>query len=188
MRAQQARPRFHNECSESVVGDRHHLRADVGRLALPRAEVAERLGRSVATVRRLEGSKLHPKISARGTRLFDPGEVDALAREVQETGRALSPTDRTVPQEDRPSWEEYDELQEQVDMLRAENRDLATELQDAHSRADAAQSQLSKLRHAVRRWAGDMDQACALLIQADTDQLQELALEALAAVPDEVPS
>jgi hypothetical protein len=48
---------------------------------LTRAEVADRLGRSVATVRRLEGVVLHPSRGRRGVRLFDADEVDRVARE-----------------------------------------------------------------------------------------------------------
>jgi len=48
---------------------------------LTRAQVAARLGRSVATVRRLEGVVLHPSRGRRGVRLFEKDEVDRVARE-----------------------------------------------------------------------------------------------------------
>jgi hypothetical protein len=48
---------------------------------LTRSQVADRLGRSVATVRRLEGVVLHPSLGRRGVRLFDAHEVDRVARE-----------------------------------------------------------------------------------------------------------
>jgi hypothetical protein len=48
---------------------------------LTRAEVADRLGASVSTVRRYEGDKLHPKADEAGVHWFDPAEVSALAAE-----------------------------------------------------------------------------------------------------------
>jgi Helix-turn-helix domain len=53
---------------------------------MTRQQVAKRLGRSVATVRRLEGGRLRPTQDSRGVHQFDPDEVDALARDV-ESGR-----------------------------------------------------------------------------------------------------
>lgn len=46
---------------------------------LSRAQVAERIGASVATVRRYEGTLLHPHVDKDGTHRFDPKEVTALA-------------------------------------------------------------------------------------------------------------
>jgi hypothetical protein len=46
---------------------------------LSRAQVAERIGASVATVRRYEGTLLHPHVDKDGTHRFDPAEVTALA-------------------------------------------------------------------------------------------------------------
>jgi len=45
---------------------------------LTRAGVAKRLGRSLATVRRMEGTELHPSVDDRGVHRFDPDEVDAF--------------------------------------------------------------------------------------------------------------
>jgi hypothetical protein len=44
---------------------------------LTRREAAARLGKSVATIRRLEGTHLTPRLVA-GVHRFDPDEVDAL--------------------------------------------------------------------------------------------------------------
>jgi DNA-binding transcriptional MerR regulator len=46
---------------------------------LTRDDVAKRLGVSVSTVRRLEGSRLHPLITDKGVRRFKPGDVEQLA-------------------------------------------------------------------------------------------------------------
>jgi AcrR family transcriptional regulator len=47
-----------------------------------RAQVAARLGVSISTVRRYEGSRLHPKVGDDDVHLFDPKEVAALAVEL----------------------------------------------------------------------------------------------------------
>ena len=49
---------------------------------LTRPQLAERLGKSVATIRRIEGVLLHPHQDARGVYRFDAAEVDALANRV----------------------------------------------------------------------------------------------------------
>ena len=53
--------------------------ADDNRPPLSRADVAERLGVSVATVRRYEGSRLHPTVDSSGAHWFSAKEVTALA-------------------------------------------------------------------------------------------------------------
>ena len=47
---------------------------------LTRSQVARRLGKSVATVRRLESRVLHPKRGRSGAWLFDSDDVERLAR------------------------------------------------------------------------------------------------------------
>jgi len=49
---------------------------------MTRRQVAKRLGKSLATVRRLEGNRLHPVRDVRGVHHFDPDEVEALAQDV----------------------------------------------------------------------------------------------------------
>jgi hypothetical protein len=46
---------------------------------LTRRQVADRIGASIATVRRYEGTLLHPRVDEDGTHRFDPIEVTALA-------------------------------------------------------------------------------------------------------------
>jgi len=50
---------------------------------MTRKQVASRLGKSVATVRRIEGVLLYPTRDSRGVHRFDVSEVDALARRVK---------------------------------------------------------------------------------------------------------
>jgi hypothetical protein len=47
---------------------------------LTRAQVAARLGKSIATIRRMEGTDLHPRKDANGVHRFSPVEVAAVAR------------------------------------------------------------------------------------------------------------
>lgn len=60
-------------------------------LMLTRSGVAKRLGKSLATVRRMEGAELHPTRGSNGVHLFDPDEVDAVARgETVDRSRRIS--------------------------------------------------------------------------------------------------
>ena len=56
---------------------------------LTRIQVARRLGKSVATVRRLEGAQLHPYVDASGVHRFDVREVERLARRLNVPGARL---------------------------------------------------------------------------------------------------
>ena len=47
---------------------------------LTRSQVAKRLRRSIATVRRMEGHELHPQKDERGVHRFDAEEVAEVAR------------------------------------------------------------------------------------------------------------
>lgn len=49
---------------------------------LTRSQVARRLGKSIATVRRIEGVLLRPVQDAHGVHRFDADEVDALAEDI----------------------------------------------------------------------------------------------------------
>lgn len=58
---------------------------------LTRSGVAKRLGKSIATVRRMEGAELHPIRDARGVLRFSVGEVERVACAEQHRSRG---TDR----------------------------------------------------------------------------------------------
>jgi len=61
------------------VADEGVNRQAAGIERVTRRRVAERLGISVTSVRRLEGTRLHPKRDTHGVWLFDAAEVEALA-------------------------------------------------------------------------------------------------------------
>jgi DNA-binding transcriptional MerR regulator len=52
---------------------------DAKQASLTRDDVAKRLGVSISTVRRLEGSRLHPLVTDKGVRRFRPADVEQLA-------------------------------------------------------------------------------------------------------------
>lgn len=52
---------------------------DLKHASLTRDDVAKRLGISVSTVRRLEGSRLHPLVTDNGVRRFKPADVEEVA-------------------------------------------------------------------------------------------------------------
>lgn len=58
---------------------------------MTRNQVARRLGKSIATVRRIEGVLLHPTRDERGVHHFEPDDVEALAVDVERGVVALSP-------------------------------------------------------------------------------------------------
>jgi hypothetical protein len=72
----------------------------VPRGKLTRAEVARRLGVSVTTLRRMEGTKLHPTKRADGVHVFDETEVESVMvtyRQVRSrTTRATTEVDGTI--------------------------------------------------------------------------------------------
>lgn len=74
---------------------------------LSRTQVAERIGASVATVRRYEGTLLHPLVDKDGTHRFDPKEVTALAasRANQALGRGTIRNAKPVVPEARTRGE-----------------------------------------------------------------------------------
>lgn len=68
-------------CGQATAKSQHLsvvARAD-DNTRLTRAQVADRIGASVSTVRRYEGERLHSKTDENGVNWFDPKEVTALA-------------------------------------------------------------------------------------------------------------
>lgn len=54
--------------------------------SLTRSKVAERLGVSLTTLRRMEGKQLHPQTGPGGVRLFDSMEVESVSVKMRKTG------------------------------------------------------------------------------------------------------
>ena len=64
---------------------------------LTRGQVASRLGISVSTVRRLEGTRLHPTIDSEDVRWFDEKEVASLAAELVNASNSKRKGTRGTP-------------------------------------------------------------------------------------------
>jgi transcriptional regulator with XRE-family HTH domain len=94
---------------------------------LTRAQVASRLGVSVSTVRRFEGERLHPQIGPDDVRLFDPGEVAALAAELADEPRARRLRNAARDPGAKPAPRSEDELAAQV-FERLEQRQSLAEI------------------------------------------------------------
>ena len=89
---------------------------------MTRKQVALRLGKSVATVRRIEGVLLYPTRDVRGVHRFDVSEVDALARRVKsgrvQLSQEFSPTNgKAYEFATRESCERCARLKRRVDGL-----------------------------------------------------------------------
>lgn len=106
-----------------------------------RKQVAQRLGKSLATVRRMEGVLLHPTQDARGVNQFDPTEVERVAREVT-AGRIVVHRElrdavdaHALPFDDANNGcESCTRLQSKLDEQRSSyERELAT-IRDQHNR------------------------------------------------------
>jgi len=99
---------------------------------MTRKQVAQRLGKSLATVRRIEGVLLHPTQDARGVHRFNCDEVEALARDIERGRQPLARSmrgDAGEPSNDFP-WRDdtasNSALLKELDQLRKETRRAAT--------------------------------------------------------------
>lgn len=120
---------------------------------MTRTQVARRLGKSLATVRRIEGVLLHPTQDARGVHRFDSGEVEALARDIK-TGRASLALEMRRNGSESPMGDPQDHdrcancldlereiatLRDELEERRAAQRLELTRLQIEHDRQRAIQ-------------------------------------------------
>ncbi len=94
---------------------------------LTRAQVASRLGISISTVRRFEGERLHPQVGPDDVRLFDAGEVAALAAELANEPRARRLRNAAADPGGKPAPRSADELAAQV-FERLEQRQSLAEI------------------------------------------------------------
>lgn len=125
---------------------------------LTRMGVAKKLGKSLATVRRMEGHELHPEVDENGVHLFDEDEVDDLARtrgygprygeRQAQAGRAkagAASDDDDTPSGRRPRPHGSDATQRSIVAgLRIESRSFRTELEAARAETAALKERLEE--------------------------------------------
>ena len=84
---------------------------------LTRSGVAKRLGKSIASVRRMEGVELFPTRDVRGVHRFDPGEVGRVARDARHgMGKSRYDAHRVADLEDLHA--RVDQVEERFQALR----------------------------------------------------------------------
>jgi hypothetical protein len=103
---------------------------------LTRSGVAKRLGKSIATVRRMEGHELHPVKDENGVHRFDPEEVAEVAR----SRRSESVADDSEAQLEQVQQER---VAEELDWLQWQRQ----------QRAEWARREEERVREEVRRRA-----------------------------------
>lgn len=121
---------------------------------LTRSAVANRLGKSIATVRRLEDKVLHPVRDAKGVLWFSEDEVDQLVRHPTPAPSLFS---RPITMRDRDSVPDdrgyrLDALLQRVDELergqQAERARVALRVEEAERLAQNAQRELEAMERA----------------------------------------
>ena len=149
-------------------------------------QVARRIGKSIATVRRMEGNVLNPTRDARGVHRFDVDEVERVAFR----GHGLPPVDRPgrsrADSEDDGSevWHLEDKLREAKHRAwRAEHalerarREQQADGDERRSREERA-AELTREVEALRSDNGDLKQVVArvgeLLIESGNDDFHDL--------------
>jgi hypothetical protein len=139
---------------------------------LTRSQVADMLGVSISSVRRLERERLHAEVGADGYHYFDPAEVAALASELAAAKRPARPVAAPPPKLSAGElaarafecFEQRQSLAEVVIALRVEPR-IVRELfhewqvgltQGELRRAEVALPPGRTIRHADRTELGDL--------------------------------
>lgn len=136
---------------------------------LTRSQVAQRLGRSLATVRRLEGTVLHPQQDPQGVHRFDPDEVEAVASHLAETGSVWQSSNAV-------GTEHSHHYGTQKTVWPSSNRSASQEqLADAQHRAQRAERELRRYQERVARVFGRLGRE---LVEIDPD-LGDLIVDAM---------
>jgi hypothetical protein len=123
---------------------------------LTRLAVARRLGKSVATVRRMEGTDLHPTIDARGVHWFAECDVEEVAMRLANG----EPTEGSVG-DDAP-WQDPDE----VERLQAKVRSLESLSASLQEQLVAEQQSSHDLRRELRRASSAAAEMAQLILDS----------------------
>lgn len=158
---------------------------------ITRSQVARRIGKSIATVRRLEGDKLHPTIGPRNIRLFDEGEVAAVAVSVQRSGCALAPDNRDIPyhEHDNPSWDDYESLQAGLSESEQMVARLEMQLDDVQAKLENLQNQSLAWSQRKAMWRSEIEDGIVMLMRQidEPDHVTTMIVEALDQLIGEAP-
>jgi hypothetical protein len=125
---------------------------------LTRTQVARRIRRSIATVRRMEGQTLHPHVGARGEWLFKPEDVEAEAERIEASGRALQ-CDRALA--DITPRDHERAARSELTIV-----DLERRLTEALSRIAGLEDELADMQDAKKDWRARVEGACLALIES----------------------
>lgn len=108
---------------------------------MTRKQVAQRLGKSLATVRRMEGVLLHPTQDSKGVNHFDVREVEHVAREVGNGHLVVHRELRTAGSEASAPHDDLDKkcencaaLQQQLEEQRSRNESELASLRAKYDR------------------------------------------------------
>ncbi len=112
---------------------------------LTRAGVAKRLGKCVATVRRMEGVELHPTKNHRGVNLFDPDEVEEVARSKP------SPSPYRMQDLTARGIVEQDDRRELKARHNAQIEEYEEQLEDVHVELERTQQQVRRIQEEAER-------------------------------------
>ncbi len=152
-------------------------------LAMTRKQVADRLGRSLATVRRLEGDLLHPRRDARGVHHFDRAEVETVARGLDAGRGPVNSVDESDWQR-KPNGpclncadlkEQVDTLGEEIDGARQSHRRALEALEFENERTEG---RLRAEMSALEREAADTERQ----LRAEMSALEREVAEYVSAV------
>jgi hypothetical protein len=112
---------------------------------LTRSQVAKRLDRSVATVRKMEGRVLHPTRNERGVWLFDEADVEEVARDVEVSGRALTADHDEVSAAPWPTSEDVEEREPVTTPDRSEFEQAQRRIREHRAELAALQARVELL-------------------------------------------
>ena len=135
-----------------------------------RAQVAKRIGKSVATVRRLEGMGLFPTVDEDGTHRFDPAEVEAFAARM----------DRSTPPQSAWLRAELARRAEEE----ADDRDHAARLERQRGDTEAFHRNSAEKRAQEQRAHEERERRALAEARAELEAVRrDLALEVASASP-----
>ena len=148
---------------------------------LTRSQVAKRLGKSIATIRRMEGTELFPTRDARGVYRFDPKEVDQVLQECRTAPRATAKPHRT--RELQQARARIAELEEETESERVFDEFMRhdqewREQREAQAHRDAEQERLRALEE-------ENDELRAARMAETVEFLQSLTPREVCALSDE---